>query len=444
MFKKTIIAGFAMFLVCSLNLQKASADIALTGGGAERVRYELWKNIFDMNNDALDNRSFFRFKTSLWGQAAFDKDFDIYAKLTDEFKSYTYYAPSSSKMWGQTKKGYPFDINEVIFDNLYVDVNNVFSAPVNLRLGRQDLTDYGEGFLIFDGTPNDGSRSYYFNAAKANWKVDENNSLDLIYIDDPRSDEWLPIINGEKVNTNLTSSQETAGVLYLKNKAIEKLPLEGYYIYKTEGQEGPGFQSQKGIINTVGSYAKYDLSPFTLRGQFAYQFGTYGDNDRQGLGGYAFIDRDFKDITWTPTTSIGFVYLSGDDSSTSKNESWDPLFSRYPWYSELYNLSYKSETGILAYWTNLQMIRSSAAIKPTEKSKITLFYNYLRANTEIPASTVFSGRGRDRGQLPQLRIDYMFNKNVTAYILGEYFLPGDVYLNNDDAIFIRCEMQIKF
>ena len=444
MFKKSIITGLAIFLVCSLNLQKASADLALTGGASERVRYELWKNIFDMNSDILDNRSFFRFKTSLWGQASFDKDFSVYAKLTDEFKSYTYYAPSASKTWGQTKKGYPFDINEVIFDNLYVNANNLFKAPVNLRLGRQDLTDYGEGFLIADGTPNDGSRSYYFNAAKANWQVDAANSLDLIYIDDPRSDEWLPIINGEKINTNLTTSQETAGVLYLKNKAIDHLALESYYIYKREGQDGVGYQSQKGTINTLGSYAKYDLSPFTLRGQLAYQFGTYGTNDRQGLGGYAFVDRDFKEFTWSPSATIGLVYLSGDDSSTNKNESWDPLFSRYPWYSELYNLSYKSETGILAYWTNLQMLRSSIAVKPTEKSKVSLFYNYLRANTEIPASTVFSGHGRDRGHLPQLRFDYVFNKNVTAYILGEYFVPGNMYLNRDEAIFVRCEMQVKF
>ena len=444
MIRKLLFLALTLFVVCSCYPPKVSADFALTGGGAERVRYELWKNIFDMNNDALDNRSFFRFKTSLWGQASFNKDFSVYAKLTDEFKSYTYYAPSSSKTWGQTKKGYPFDINEVILDNLYVDVNHVFKAPLNIRLGRQDLKDYGEGFLIFDGTPNDGSRSIYFNAAKASWQVDASNNLDFIYIDDPRSDEWLPIINGEKINTNLTSSQETAGVLYLKNRAIEKLSLESYYIYKTEGQEGPGFQSQKGAINTLGSFAKYDLSPFTLRGQLAYQTGTYGSNNRQGLGGYAFVDRDFKELAWKPTASTGFVYLSGDDSSTSKNKSWDPLFSRYPWYSELYNLSYKSETGILAYWTNLQMFRMSLALKPTEKSKITLFYNYLRSNTEIPASTVFTGRGRERGQLPQLRFDYMFNKNVTAYVLGEYFVPGNVYLYKDNAIFIRCELQVKF
>jgi len=90
------------------------------------------------------------------------------------------------------------------------------------------------------------------------------------------------------------------------------------------------------------------------------------------------------------------------------------------------------------------MLRSSLAVKPTEKSKVTVFYNFLRSNTEIPASTVFSGRGRDRGHLPQLRLDYAFNKNVTAYILGEYFVPGNVYLNKDNAVFVRCEVQVKF
>jgi len=53
----------------------------------------------------------------------------------------------------------------------------VLNLPIDFKIGRQDfLGQYGEGFLILDGTPGDGSRSFYFNAIKLTWKINSNNS----------------------------------------------------------------------------------------------------------------------------------------------------------------------------------------------------------------------------------------------------------------------------
>ena len=205
-----------------------------------------------------------------------------------------------------------------------------------------------------------------------------------------------------------------------------------------------GAQSQSGEINTFGSFAKYDFSPWALRGQLAYQVGNYGDNDRQGLGGYAFLDRGFKDFAWSPQASIGYIYLSGDKQGTSKNEAWDPLFSRWNWISELYVISIGSETGIMGYWTNLGILRAELVLQPTQKMKISLWYNHLQANEQVASSSVFSGTGKKRGHLPQGRIDYIFNKNVSAYFLAEYLIPGDFYRSRDSALFLRTELQFKF
>ena len=51
---------------------------------------------------------------------------------------------------------------------------------------------YGEGFLLSDGTPQDGSRTFYFNAARAKWKVDERNTVDFTYITNQFQDRYLP------------------------------------------------------------------------------------------------------------------------------------------------------------------------------------------------------------------------------------------------------------
>lgn len=334
--------------------------------------------------------------------------------------------------------------------------------PVDLRLGRQDfLGMYGEGFLIMDGTPQDGSRTYYFNAAKASWHMDDKRDLDFIYINDPRDEEALPVINRlmvpnaatprlDKAPQLLNTTDEQAGVLYFKDRSIKDLSLEAYYIFKKEAEEGggtitaPTYQFKKGEINTVGAFTKYKFSPYTLRTQGAFQFGDYGTNDRYAFGGYGFLDKDFKDASFSPKLSAGIIYLSGDKKSTDRNEGWDPLFSRWPWMSEFYVNTMAGETGIAGYWTNLQIYRLEYVLNTSKKTKLTLDYNYLRANAQVAASTIFSGTGKERGHLPQIRFDYKISDNITTYFLGEYFKPGNFYEDNDPGMFLRTEVQIKF
>jgi hypothetical protein len=438
----------------------AFAEVKFSGGGSERLRHEFWRNWKDMSDAGLDNRNFFRFKTSLWGQAEYEKFIMLYAKLTNEFRAHTYFGGTSGSFPDKksAKKGYHFDINEVIFDNLYLDVKNFMDSPIDLRLGRQDfLGTYGEGFLLMDGTPNDGSRTFYFNAAKSSWRIDEKNTLDFIYINNPRDEEFLPAINRQefvqqsnpnldKIPQNLNITDEQGYVLYWKNKAVKDLAFEGYYIYKREAEEGgAGFQAKRGQIHTIGAFEKYNFSPWAIRSQLAFQFGKYGSSDRSAFGGYAFIDRDFSDTAWKPQASFGYVYLSGDKRDTlNKNEAWDPLFSRWPWWSELYCLSYGAETGISAYWTNLSMLRASLVLKPTDKLKFSCWYNYLLANENVAASSIFSGNKKERGHMPQARLDYALSKNISTYFLAEYFLPKRFYLAKDPALFLRTEVQIKF
>jgi len=451
-----VFAASVLLLIPSLS---ALAGVNVKWGTYLRLRNEYWKNWFNMSKNAktigshtLGNREFFRIKASIWGKFGFG-DFmpngmdiaegtSLFVKMTDEFRPYVY--PSH--------RG---DIGETVFDNLYLDAKNIFGLPIDARIGRQNfLFTYGEGFLIMDGTPQDGSRTYYFNAAKFTWHINDKNSLDFVYMKQNRTDDMLPIINEMDAihitdgQTTINDSNETGYVLYLKSRAIKNTYLEGYYIFKDEPRHSAtsALEGQNSHIHTIGSYVRYKFDPYTLRGQFATQFGDYGSNDREGYGGYLFLDRVFKDAKWSPKASIGYLYLSGDDQSTNKNEGWDPLFSRWPWMSELYVLTNITETGTgPGYWTNLNMLRMELALKPTKKSKLRFWYNVLGANETVSAST-FSGSEKDRGNLYQARFDYKFTKNIAGYILAEYFVPGDFYApsNRDEAMFLRTELTFKF
>ncbi len=440
--RKPLLLIAAVFILS--HLHTAFAEVTFKWAPYLRLRHEYWRNIFDMDNSAKDNRNFFRVKTSLWGQLDIDDRASLFAKLTNENKSYAYFYQPSSR-----KKGYHYDINEVVVDNLYFDLKQVLDIPVDLRLGRQDLMgSYGENFIFADGTPLDGSRTYYFNAAKASWKIDRSNTLDFIFIVDNQTDDLLPVVNRIDGEQQLNSSDEKAYAIYYKSDLSEKLHWEDYYIYKIEASAGPTSSARLtrdgNRLSTLGTYVKYDFSPWTLRTQLAGQSGRSGNNDRQGVGGYIFLDRDFKQAAMSPTLSAGFIYLSGDNPKTSKVEAWDPLFSRFPWISELYVSAWTSETEN-SYWTNLGVYRTSLVLRPSRKMKLSFFYNFLRANELTGVSNMFSGGGKNRGHLYQARADYAFTKNISFYVLGEYLMTGNYYRDKQDgAVFLRTELQIKF
>ncbi len=66
------------------------AEPKFSWGSYLRLRHEFWKNIFDMDNDRLDNRNFFCIKTSLWGRADLEEDITLFLKLSNENRPTVY------------------------------------------------------------------------------------------------------------------------------------------------------------------------------------------------------------------------------------------------------------------------------------------------------------------------------------------------------------------
>jgi hypothetical protein len=419
------------------------ADGVFDYGFYLRLRQEYVENVFDFNKASImRDDNYFRLKASVWGKWNFSDDVNMFVKLTTEPK---YYLSTTGQMSG----GKELKDQEIFFDNLYLDVKNAFGMPVDLRLGRQDfLMTHGEGFLIMDGTPSDGGRSLYFNAAKATLKFDEKNSLDIIYTQNTYQDEYLPLINDQDRNIIYPKMDERAVILYGKFKVDDNLSVEPYYIHKIEdAHTRAGNYIEKLKLNTVGKRAVYNFAPWSLRGELAYQFGEYDDNrDRSGLGGYIFLKRAFTETKLSPTLDIGYAYLSGDGNpyAGDKDKGWNPLFSKWPWLSELYVFHSAIERGEVGYWTNLQIWRAKTDMKMTDKTGFCLAYNYLRAN-DNPAPAVFFGTGKERGHLGQVQLTHKFNKNIDGLLLLEYFKPGNFYASDrDNALFFRWQLQMNF
>jgi hypothetical protein len=438
---------------CLLFTITAYAEVTMDYGITLRLRQETWDNLFDMNSTdsnsapgaaifSRNDDTYWRLKTTPWLKVDLNKKYTFYGRLVNEARYFSTTSSEASRPQGWNK-------DEIDIDNLYIGAKDFLGLPLDLTIGRQDfLGIFGDGFLVMDGTPVDGSKTYYFNAARALIKFNDRYNLDLVYLFTQDTDEALPSLYSEP-KRQINTSNEVGFIVYGRGKIMDNLTLEPYYMYKDEKQAGypTAFASEQLELHTIGARAVYEFQGWKARGELAYQFGQYEDNtDRKGIGGNAFVGRKFENIILKPAIDFGYVYLSGDDpSTTSKVEGWDPLWSRWPWMSELYVLSYGVETGVVGYWTNLQMVRASCKVEFTQQTGLELVYNHLWANENVYGS-IFSGDGKNRGDLFQVKLSHKFTEKLDGYVLIEDFLPGNFYkdTNRSNAMFVRWEIQWKF
>ncbi len=459
MFRKTIVAVMLLALGALLYVPFAQAETKFDAGAAFRLRQENWDNVVTLDTSdtgGAADRNFFRLRTQVWGKASFDQNLSVYARLVNEAKYFS--GPFTAFKTNPDRDR--FDQDEINIDNLYFDAKNIFGLPVDVRIGRQDFLGpdvYGEGFLIMDGTPGDGSKTFYFNAAKAKVRFNKDHSLDLVYINNPRTDVFLPsihpaVVGGLFVDNKkvLTASREQAFVLYGRSKVNDNLTIEPYYMHKIENPFG---SVTKLKLNTIGARVAANANSWKFGGEFAHQFGDYSNGvDRTGNGGYIFVGRKYENVSLKPEFDLRFVYLSGNDPDTADEvEGWDPLFSRNPNWNELIIYPMLNETaaygggGMPGYWTNIEILKASVKLNFSPETQLNLAYQYLWAPEESGLNTaLLSNDGKTRGHLPTAILTHKFAKNLDGMVQFEYFIPGSFYKDAaENASFFRWQLQFR-
>lgn len=465
MLKKLFLAVVCLVSISALFADIAPAEVKYDYGAAFRLRYESWENVADLGTVGAPSRDFFRFRSNLWGKTDLNQDLSFNLGLTNEAKYYIgSYKPFETNNPATTDTD-RFDPDELVIDNLYMTYKNVGGIPIDLRIGRQNfLFTFGEMFLIADGTPGDGSRTYYFNAVRATVKFNERNNVDIVYISDPETDEYLPswhssyskdlvlYVNNKRL---LNASDEQGVVVYGRSKLSDNLTIEPYYIWKFEDQfTTPYGLTPKLDINTIGMRAVVTYDEWKLRAEYAHQFGEYSSGrDRDADGGYLFFGRKHSTVPMKPEWELGYIYMSGDDPNTAKHEGWDPLFSRAPAWNEIsiYPMVYENmrDSGpIPAYWTNLIIYLAGVKMDLAPATNLGVSYQYLRAAeaTKGLNANMFSNSGKDRGQVGTLMLKQQFTKRLDGYVQVECFFPGNFYneQRSETAWFTRLELQYKF
>lgn len=375
----------------------------------ERFRFEAWDNAVSLDDSANDSMAYTRTRTTLGLRWLAAKNVEVLGKVTNEFRVYV------------TPKDRPFNWHEVFFDNLYLKWDIPGRPPLTVTAGRQDIR-LGEGFIIADGTPGDGSRSYYFNAVRVDASLNKSNKLIFLAHAQETHDKYLPVVH-DRTQSLAEQPERVLGVYY--EGGLGRTRLDAYLMRKTT--EATETWPVAGRIDTLGVRGRLPvMKRLSLTGEAAYQTGRHGEAGRSAFGGLFHLDYEVeKAVPLVKTLTLGGVFLSGDKPGTARLEGWDPVFSRWPKWSEgyIYTLTRESRS---AYWSNLSSLYGSVGFDLGSRADAVLTAHFLGAEEARPDGFP-GGAGLNRGLLLNGHLNFTISKHLSGHFIWEHFNPGSFY-----------------
>jgi hypothetical protein len=446
-------------------------------GADLRLRNEHMNNGLTLSDAGAGHlQNYFRFRERIWSSFMPVTNLTINGRVAAEERYWT--RPSNASQYG-VRKG--FEERYGIIDNAYVKYGNVGGVPLTLSAGRQDMAfgDPDDWWLVLDGTPGDGSWTFFFDSLRATYDAKEiKTKMDVVYIyQNADPDQWMPTLGRSTDNYAnglaprpyyLTEQIERGVIVYFSNKSIKNAQVDAYFIYKGDAKINTpviGGLGDNADIYTVGS--KITGTPATnwaYSVEGAYQFGykqdpsvgaayTLSSTSWRRIDAFAAkgkLTYLFRDKMQNQVSLVG-EFLSGDDpSSKNKDEMFDILWGRWPRWTELGTWFYAVETSKkYLQMNNLGRLGLSWNITPKKGLNFNLMYNALLSPESVPTrdatgGTQFSGTGNFRGHYVQEVLKYQFNKNVSAQVKGELLWEGDYYKRRDVMSFLRTELNFVF
>ena len=445
-----------------------------TWGGDLRLRNEYFNSALTLSklNQPLHEQDYFRFRERLWLALQPVTNLNVTARITGEERDWM--RPSFTRQFDNGQGG---DGRYGIMDNAYLKWSNAFDQPLTITAGRQDiqLGDPLNWWLVMDGTPYDGSWTFFFDSIRGTYNLSEiQTKFDFIYIyQNALPDEWIPTIGPSGNNQYpkgaapywLTEQTEQGAIVYLTNKSLKNTEIDGYFIYKGDNRVHTDIlpNGDDADIFTIGGKvtgAPWEHVKYSAEG--AYQFGRKNDpkllhddsnskvSANRGIDAFgvnsslSYLCKDSLDNQF----SVSFEYLTGDNpKTTGRDEMFDILWGRWPRWSELYIYSYPAETaGKIAQLNDIMRIGPTWNITPIKDTTFSATYNALFAPEGVPTRAMVNqfNYGNFRGHYLQTVLKHQFNKYISGHLWGEWVWQGDFYDRRDLMTFLRAELMFKF
>ncbi|HJV47963.1 MAG TPA: alginate export family protein [Geothrix sp.] len=426
--------------LCAAPLLAQDAQPPLEFGFQERLRSEAWDNIIDHRAATPDLHMHYRIRTNAWVVVPLGEDLTFAAGLVNENRKVV-------------KPDVAVNQREVIFDSFYLDWR--MDPSWSLRAGRQTLMR-GDGFVLWDGGALDGSRTAYVNAVDLAW-TGGGTKVEFLGISDPARDRTLPGLNhtDNPKERQLLNERDEAALAVYGTWRRDGHDVQAYLFHKTERRDvsawtDPIFVPDRWVETLGLRLAEKVGGGLSAMGEFTVQSGRQSgrpgtqepSSDIRAWGGQAKVTQAFK-VPLRPELSLGWVGLSGDDPSTRTNEGWDPVFSRWPKWSELYIYSQVPEGGV-AMWSNLRMWEATVQAKPHPKLGLRASVFWMQAFQPVLGHGPIFASGLGRGRLDEVRADFALSDQWQGRLTYERLDPGTFYKGTDSGRFLQVDIVYTF
>ncbi len=422
-------------------------------GGDIRLRQELWDDIPLPTEDPIVTRNGFNNTYRLRSRAfaAYDLADVMTANVRLTHMFYDTIAGPESFDWP----------DELSLETANLEFRDLTGDGSKLVIGRQDIF-LGSGRLIFEGTALDAARTTFFDGVFLHQPVADDFSTDLFAVYDKDEDEcvighvhrqlrgYSPSVDGR---------DEAGAGIFLNGTLLDgALPGSFYYIWKheTTARAADGAEVPNADIHTTGLLLRPKFSK-TFSGEFEYakQFDPADDDGIDATLAYAGLFFDADELTMPSSANgsmtafpglkfgLDCLYLSGDDPDTKRNEAFNPIFSRYPFISEL--MIYCFDTEGAGNWNNIIHPRATVTAKYASHTLM------LAGGPVYAEERNGAGGGRDRGMLYIAQWNFPIFAGskegcgkTSGCILAEILDPGDYYLSDHTAYFFRWQITVAF
>jgi len=151
-------------------------------------------------------------------------------------------------------------------------------------------------------------------------------------------------------------------------------------------------------------------------------------------------DYTFAKVKMTPKIGASWTYLSGGESSGTRNEGWDSMF----YNQQLNNIVYA-----LLPFTNMSALNLKASCKPVEDVTLSAVYGYYDVAEKHPGSTFNSPSSYDGsstylsgatytgkkhlGDALDITAAYDYTEDVQFALTGGMFKAGNALSDNEKA-----------
>ncbi|HDP35535.1 MAG TPA: hypothetical protein ENN29_10550 [Candidatus Hydrogenedentes bacterium] len=422
-------------------------------GGSIRIR----GNYFNM--DSLGKNSFIEQRTRLNVKADFTEEvyafieFDYYSMWGEDFRSN--YLTGADFRTGTNN-------NDVNLYQGYIHVDNLWGAPLSLRVGRQEFR-LGNAFFI--GTQES---SAFFTGMSY-------DAIRLMYAHDQFVINAVTAKTFERYGDFMEDDADLYGV-YFSYIGIEDVSLDAYWLYARDRVGALGNDDDI-HLHTLGLRGAGVVNGFDFEVEGAYQFGSVKgvpnpwfrlfnreadvDFDEFGVNvelGYTF------DTAWQPRLFARFAYLGGGNPDRSWwSNDFDMPFVRLCSdlkYSEFFENDPRSL--FKASMSNVLFYSLGVQVAPTEAIELKLVGAYLEVDQRAADLGRWFWRNRAAKSLGWevgLYGDYHYSEDLTiragyAHFFGRRGLERNEILaigllpwggdRNDDYDYLFIETEIKF